>query len=77
MTTLTRTQVREIDRRAIEEYGMPGVVLMENAGRGAAEILARLNTPDPKAASGIEGRGDAGSPPARKDDGFILGRLDR
>ena len=41
------------------------------------EILARLNTPDPKAASGIEGRGDAGSPPARKDDGFILGRLDR
>jgi len=41
------------------------------------EILARLNTPDPKAASGTEGRGDAGSPPARKDDGFILGRLDR
>lgn len=37
--TLTRRQAREIDRRAIEEYGVPGVVLMENAGRGAADIL--------------------------------------
>lgn len=40
---LTRAQVRELDRVAIEEYGVPGVVLMENAGRGAAErLLARL-----------------------------------
>jgi NAD(P)H-hydrate epimerase len=43
MTALTRAQVRELDRRAIEEYGVPGVVLMENAGRGAAELLIRLN----------------------------------
>lgn len=34
---LTRAQVREVDRRAIEEFGIPGVVLMENAGRNAAE----------------------------------------
>ena len=39
---LTRNQVRELDRRAIEEYGLPGVVLMENAGRGVAELLQRL-----------------------------------
>jgi len=39
---LSRAQVSELDRRAIEEYGVPGVVLMENAGRGAAEILLRL-----------------------------------
>jgi len=39
MKSLTRTAVREIDRRAIDEYGLPGIVLMENAGRGAAELL--------------------------------------
>ena len=38
-TYLTRAQVREIDQRAIEEFGVPGIVLMENAGRGAAELL--------------------------------------
>ena len=31
---LTREQCRKIDRRAIEEYGFSGLVLMENAGRG-------------------------------------------
>src|SRR5204862_343851 len=39
---LSREQVRALDRRAIEEFGVPGVVLMENAGRGAAEVLLRL-----------------------------------
>lgn len=43
MKTLTRARVRVIDPRAIEEWGVPGVVLMENAGRGAAEVLMRLN----------------------------------
>ena len=38
---LTRAEVREIDRRAIEEFGVPGIVLMENAGRGAAEHIVR------------------------------------
>uniref|UniRef100_A0A7C2JZ13 NAD(P)H-hydrate epimerase n=1 Tax=Schlesneria paludicola TaxID=360056 RepID=A0A7C2JZ13_9PLAN len=37
--SLTRAQVREIDRRAIEECGLPGVVLMENAGRNTVELL--------------------------------------
>lgn len=40
---LTRQEVREVDRVAIEQYGMPGAVLMENAGRGVAEhIVAAL-----------------------------------
>ncbi|MBS0266332.1 MAG: NAD(P)H-hydrate epimerase [Planctomycetes bacterium] len=39
---LTRSQVRAVDAIAIEHFGMPGVVLMENAGRGAAELLCRL-----------------------------------
>jgi len=35
---LTRAQVREIDRLAIERYHIPGIVLMENAARGAMEV---------------------------------------
>ncbi|MDP6408591.1 MAG: NAD(P)H-hydrate epimerase [Planctomycetota bacterium] len=37
--TLSRDQVRRLDRLAIDELGIPGVVLMENAGRGAADAL--------------------------------------
>lgn len=40
--TLTRDQVRMVDRLAIERYGIPGVVLMENAGRNATDQCARL-----------------------------------
>ena len=37
--SLSREQVRAIDRHAIEALGVPGVVLMENAGRGAADAI--------------------------------------
>ncbi len=63
---LSRAQVRELDRRAIAECGVPGEVLMENAGRGAAELLVAL---------GIHGRvvvccgkGNNGG------DGFVIAR---
>src|SRR5438270_13425006 len=63
---LTRAQVRELDRRAIHDYGLPGEVLMENAGRGAAELLLAL---------GVHGRvvvccgkGNNGG------DGFVIAR---
>jgi NAD(P)H-hydrate epimerase len=39
---LTRDQVREVDRRAINDYGLIGLVLMENAGRNAAALLLQL-----------------------------------
>jgi NAD(P)H-hydrate epimerase len=42
MVRLTRAQVREIDRRCIEEYHIPGIVLMENAARAAAALALRL-----------------------------------
>jgi NAD(P)H-hydrate epimerase len=44
---LSREQVRAIDRRAIEEFGVPGLVLMENAGRGAAGVLLSLGARGP------------------------------
>jgi NAD(P)H-hydrate epimerase len=63
---LTREQVRALDRRAIDEFGVPGVVLMENAGRGAAEVLARLGIH-----GGVViccGKGNNGG------DGFVIAR---
>jgi NAD(P)H-hydrate epimerase len=63
---LSREQLRELDRRAIDEFGVPGVVLMENAGRGAAELLLTLS------ASGLVaiccGKGNNGG------DGFVIAR---
>lgn len=36
---LSRAEVRELDRRAIEDFGMPGMILMENAGRGVVDYM--------------------------------------
>ncbi|MCY3018748.1 MAG: NAD(P)H-hydrate epimerase [Planctomycetota bacterium] len=37
MLTLSRDQLRRLDKMATEQLGIPGVVLMENAGRAVAE----------------------------------------
>jgi NAD(P)H-hydrate epimerase len=37
--TLSSRQLRELDRQAIHVYGIPGPVLMENAGKSAADYL--------------------------------------
>ena len=39
---LTREAMRELDRYAIEEIGIPGMVLMENAGKSVAEAALHL-----------------------------------
>lgn len=36
---LTREEVREVDRIAIDQFGLAGIVLMENAGRDAARWI--------------------------------------
>ncbi len=36
---LTRAEMRALDTQAAETLGLPVLVLMENAGRGAAELL--------------------------------------
>ena len=38
---LSREQVRQVDRIAIEEFGMCGLVLMENAARGVVDALVQ------------------------------------
>ena len=63
---LTRAQVREVDRRAIDDYGLPGLVLMENAGRNAAELLQELGIHGPVAICCGKGN-NAG-------DGFVIAR---
>ena len=39
MHSLSREQIRQMDRRAIEEFGIPGIVLMENAGRQVSDVV--------------------------------------
>jgi len=39
---LTRAAVRELDRRAIEEFRVPSLLLMENAGRACADEVQRV-----------------------------------
>ena len=43
----TREQSRQVDRLAVEEFGFCGLVLMENAGRGVADVLCRLGIAGP------------------------------
>ncbi len=42
MEVLTREQSRRVDQLAMEELGLPGIVLMENAARGLASIALEM-----------------------------------
>ena len=66
---LTCEQVRELDVLAIEHVGLPGVVLMENAGRGIAEFIYNI-LPDPEVDRVLIlcGAGNNGG------DGFVVAR---
>lgn len=59
--------MRQIDETAIKRYGMPGIVLMENAGRGAAQVIIRKH-PFLKKVSIFAGKGNNGG------DGFVIAR---
>jgi len=66
LAKLTRQELRELDRLAIEKYGVPGVVLMENAGANAARLLESSGIPGPVVIAC--GRGNNGG------DGFVIAR---
>ncbi|MCO6454542.1 MAG: NAD(P)H-hydrate epimerase [Pirellulaceae bacterium] len=63
---LNRQQVRQVDRLACERFGMSSLVLMENAGRGCADVLCRLGIGGPVVI--CCGRGN------NAGDGFVLAR---
>lgn len=62
-------EMRELDRATIEDFGIPGFTLMENAARGAFEMLARL-VPDiaEKRTAVFAGKGNNGG------DGYVMAR---
>lgn len=65
---LSRAQMRAYDRFAIESCHVPGVVLMENAGRGAADVLSQLVPLEGSRFVVVCGAGNNGG------DGFVVAR---
>jgi NAD(P)H-hydrate epimerase len=66
MQILTREESRLVDRLAIERFGMTGLMLMENAGRGVTDVLCRLGIAGPVIVCCGKGN-NAG-------DGFVIAR---
>jgi len=69
MKVATAEEMQELDRKAIETYRIPGIVLMENAGRGAADVISN-SFPEihKKKIAIIAGKGNNGG------DGFVIAR---
>ncbi|MBU4208993.1 MAG: bifunctional ADP-dependent NAD(P)H-hydrate dehydratase/NAD(P)H-hydrate epimerase, partial [Proteobacteria bacterium] len=69
MYLVTAGEMKEMDRQTIESYGLPGRVLMENAGLGATRILLKQfkGLVDKKVGI-VAGRGNNGG------DGFVMAR---
>jgi len=66
---LGREETREIDRKAIEEYEIPGIILMENAGRNVTDEVLKILLGTDKARVAIFcGKGNNGG------DGFVIAR---
>ncbi len=69
MKVVTGAEMREIDRRAIEDYGIAGSVLMENAGRGASDAVEDfIKGRSIERVLIIAGKGNNGG------DGFVVAR---
>lgn len=69
MRSLTRDEVRSIDRFAIETMNVPGVILMENAGRNAADLIQQAVQGFEKTrVAVVAGPGNNGG------DGFVIAR---
>lgn len=68
-SVVTAQQMRELDRQAIEQYGVDGLVLMENAGRAVAdEVVRRVGDGRLRRVVIAAGSGNNGG------DGFVAAR---
>lgn len=67
LPVLTAAEMREADRRTIEEVGLPGAVLMENAGAAVARVV-RERYPQARRPMVLCGKGNNGG------DGFVVAR---
>jgi hydroxyethylthiazole kinase-like uncharacterized protein yjeF len=69
MKVATAEQMQTLDRKAIETYRIPGIVLMENAGKSASEVLRHAFPDLHKMRVAIfAGKGNNGG------DGFVIAR---
>lgn len=69
MYIVTAGEMQEMDRQTIESFGIPGRVLMENAGLGATRVfLDQFDGINIKRIGVIAGRGNNGG------DGFVIAR---
>ncbi|WP_457756361.1 NAD(P)H-hydrate dehydratase [Thermodesulfatator indicus] len=69
MNLVYAREMQALDRYTIEEFGVPGLVLMENAGRGTAELILEYFRPSlSQGALIICGPGNNGG------DGFVIAR---
>jgi len=67
--TVTREEARRIDKLAIEKYGIPGIVLMENAGLAVSRVVSQMFGDKKDARVAIFcGKGNNGG------DGFVVAR---
>ena len=82
MKLVTPKEMKEIDKKAIEELGIPGAVLMENAGLGLFEIIQEEFI-TPQGSGGFRGEGICPLPlrvgivcgkGSNGGDGFVLAR---
>jgi NAD(P)H-hydrate epimerase len=69
MKLVSADTMRSLDRLVVRDYGIKGLVLMENAGRGIAEIVKReCSRKKGKRVSIVVGKGNNGG------DGFVCAR---
>src|SRR5262245_27936710 len=69
MKILTSEQIREVDRLSTEKYGIPSLILMENAGMRVAEVLEdRFEDLEELTIAILCGKGNNGG------DGFVVAR---
>ena len=69
MQLASAAQMRELDRETSEETGVPGMVLMENAGRATVDLMQRVFGPVAgRTVCVFAGPGNNGG------DGFVMAR---